>query len=160
LDLAFKLVGASSFDQANKDTHRGSFFSNTASAIAQELEVRFVASRAFGSATSSFWAVILLKRKSHNSLSASALLSFLSVRDSKSFRKRASITSGVSASISSPGALKRFRSMTHAAWPSLGAPMTGTYGNFFWDEPWQFASVRNAASFFVHFVGVRFSCGG
>ena len=25
--------------------------------------------------------------------------------------------------------------------------------------PWQFASVRNAASFFVHFVGVRFSCG-
>ena len=27
--------------------------------------------------------------------------------------------------------------------------------------PWQFASVRNAASFFVHFVGVRFfSCGG
>ena len=26
--------------------------------------------------------------------------------------------------------------------------------------PWQFASVRNAASFFMHFVGVRFSCGG
>jgi hypothetical protein len=25
---------------------------------------------------------------------------------------------------------------------------------------WQLASVRNAASFFVHFVGVRFSCGG
>jgi hypothetical protein len=25
--------------------------------------------------------------------------------------------------------------------------------------PWQFASVRNAASFFVHFVDVRFSCG-
>jgi hypothetical protein len=26
--------------------------------------------------------------------------------------------------------------------------------------PWQFASVRNISSFFVHFVGVRFSCGG
>jgi hypothetical protein len=27
-------------------------------------------------------------------------------------------------------------------------------------EPWQFASARNAAKFFVYFVGVRFSCGG
>jgi hypothetical protein len=26
--------------------------------------------------------------------------------------------------------------------------------------PWQFTSVRNAASFFVYFLGVRFSCGG
>ena len=26
--------------------------------------------------------------------------------------------------------------------------------------PWHFASVRNAASFFVYFVGVHFSCGG
>jgi len=26
--------------------------------------------------------------------------------------------------------------------------------------PWQFTGVRNAASFFLCFVGVRFSCGG
>jgi hypothetical protein len=26
--------------------------------------------------------------------------------------------------------------------------------------PWQFESLRNAASFFVHFVGMRFSFGG
>jgi hypothetical protein len=142
------LIGASSFDHAKKSRLREKFFSNKDSATAQELE------REIGRVTR-LWLDTLqpLGRdpdKEADTFSYSRLgvgkISF--GVGFKSFRRPALATLSASASVSSLGALKRSRSMAHAAWPSLGATATGACSNSVSDvlTPWCPCSRRSTKS--------------
>ena len=110
--------------------------------------MRSVASHAFGSTRSSPSTAILLKRKSPPSSIAPEMGSSLSGRESKSSRRRASATSSVCASDTSPCAPRRSRTMTLAAWPSSGDTAAKACGNFFWVvlTPWCPCSRRSSKS--------------
>jgi hypothetical protein len=126
-------IGANSFDHANKDARWKKFFSNTDSAIAQELESEIDrATRLWLGALQPPGRNLDKKTKSpfYNRLGVGKLSFGVGIQKlQKAFFgdiKR-------SASVSSSGALERPRSMTHAAWPSLDATATGACGNSFWD---------------------------